>query len=593
MKINSNSILILTVLFLRTVCLHAQSVAFEKTDFKVGDYTIVKSCATYKLNVQSKPENYIPKTYFKKESGNGQSEISYWCLDEKSKKADIYVCSSRKDIDDILSIATRDVDTIQICKYGLIDNVGKLILPVEYSDIYSEYRFEHLGLPVLYLHKAGKVGLYFCNSGLTVPPAYDLITPLLTKNNRMYSEGRYFVIYEKYLAGLMSRNGKVMVDPQYENIMPVRRNILLAGKDRASLVDSNLVEIIGPKYAFINDYDNGIAVVENPNKGTISIKNGDVEHMQEFIDPNHGAFLVNLRGDTLTNEFFQKLTLCNQLIIGLSLRLINGDNQYYTILDRNGKRTTTLSFQQVYSQCKQKVEGCRQGEYIPAILNCDNRDSSLPILGLTDKGWFFISETGALINEKPYLFARKGDYTIIKKTIGADERYAIVTNRGEQLVPFNYSFIVNNGSTYALVDTNYVYYTFDVSTRKLLKLPPDDLGYEPSIKQYQMSKPDIEPLSPLGNSDAVQGFIRKELLKKFPEETYSGEINVNVNTKGIITKVEIVSLKMDNETNRNDIRNELINIASNLPKYSPAWRSKTGRLINCSLTYYIRNTKYR
>ena len=156
-------------------------------------------------------------------------------------------------------------------KFGLIDLNGKNILNQEYENIYPMIGIEKS----IIVENASNKGLV--NSGLSklvIEPKYTNIESL-TKD---YSEG-YIVTDENGKKGIISSDGKVILECEYDNIQNVTGNdmYVVAKDNNNTVINKRLEEIlnIGNKI-IISINNNNLIYTENGRYGIINTNNEDI-----------------------------------------------------------------------------------------------------------------------------------------------------------------------------------------------------------------------------------------------------------------------------------------------------------------------------
>lgn len=246
-------------------------------------------------------------------------------------------------------------------KYGLIDFTGKEVLPANYEDIYTMKGIEK----TLILVKDGKYGLYnSVSKSLFADTIYLSVEPF----GQTYNDG-YIVKSENGKYGLLGAEGKVILEPTYDEIIKVSGNDKYVVKDglKTKLIAKEGTVILESGFDEIKEIDGNNLVIKRANKYGI----------------------INTSGETLIDAAFDYLENC------FSDYYIAKTAGKYGVINLN----KDICIEIKYKEIKYRSD--------IASLICDNEDYTTDIYNRDLK--FVLTGTISKVDtEKGYIRARVG-----------------------------------------------------------------------------------------------------------------------------------------------------------------------------------------
>lgn len=162
-------------------------------------------------------------------------------------------------------------------KYGLIDLNGKIILPIEYSQITGLKGVENS----IIIEKDGKIGLANDNGSIIIEPNYKEIKNL----GDTYKNG-YITINEEGKYGLISTTKKQILESKYDEISQIylKEYYLVKENGKQKLIKSSGETIIEDGFDEIKSItSNGVIYVKDNLYGEMS-ETGEIEIQAKYQD---------------------------------------------------------------------------------------------------------------------------------------------------------------------------------------------------------------------------------------------------------------------------------------------------------------------
>lgn len=218
-------------------------------------------------------------------------------------------------------------------KYGLIDFSGNQVLSPEYDEVSSLKGI----LKTLVIKKDGKCGLFNTSSKtIVVNPIYVSIQPFGTT----YNDG-YVVEDENKMFGLISSDGKVILENKYNEIMKVSGQdkyvvkegikTRLISKDGTTLLESGFDEIIS-----INGEN---LIIKNTGKYGVITQTGEIviDAAYDVIKPCFGDYYI-----VSTNGKYGVINTFKDVLVDIKYEDINYRTDIVSLVCENADYTTDI-----------------------------------------------------------------------------------------------------------------------------------------------------------------------------------------------------------------------------------------------------------
>lgn len=208
--------------------------------------------------------------------------------------------------EDVLKVKKGDL-------YGLIDYSGKLILPIEYSNIEALSGVKNS----IIIRKNDKVGLCDNKGNIIIAPEYKEIRNI----QEDYKNG-YIVINNDNLYGLIDFTKNIILEPKYEEIKPIASSTIFVVKEQGILKAINKDEetLIENKFDDVKEINtDSLIFIKNGKYGIINTK--QEEKVPAEYDDLKYAFgdyyiakkgdkygIINLSNETLLSFDYSKIT---------------------------------------------------------------------------------------------------------------------------------------------------------------------------------------------------------------------------------------------------------------------------------------------
>lgn len=302
-------------------------------------------------------------------------------------------------------------------KYGLIDETGKIVLPIKYDGI---YKFRNNGY--LYFYEENKIGVIDKDGSI-------LVNPIASEHSQIesFSEGIFTISRTMHIDGLngpsgyswygyMNKNGKLIFEPQ-EDIRYAEDfsdGMALVGKGvrdvKYGYINTDGRNIIDFMYDQAFSFKNEIAVVRKGKEGAIINKKGNIiqtfatdrivwvnfkTSVAVFIKDNkYGT--INFLSNKIINPQFDELSICNT----------EKDNEYLLAFKQKGKYGYMDMFGNILAKAQfDNVYGFNNGA---ALVEINNKygviDSKGKILAMPTNKYKIIWENGIGVFQKDKLY---------------------------------------------------------------------------------------------------------------------------------------------------------------------------------------------
>ncbi len=297
---------------------------------------------------------------------------------------------------------------------GYIDSLGNEIIPIKYywgSDFHKNFaavNFEkrskcdnHYHIYPYNTHKPTK--LYNLNSKRYYPRDYSIVS--YTNYSTSFSKSpniiksKLLVLYDCDKIGFIHRNGKILVEPKYNDINVISETIIAVKKDTLwGFIDTLGNEISEFKYQHVGMYSNGFITIKNNGKWGV-------------IDTNYN-YIVKPIYDKIEIEG-NCIKVSNKSGVGV----IN--NKEKTVIPLTNK-----------------------------IIFCSN--GMIYIKNKTKWGIFDIYGNAIYDYQLSFIPKRINDVLVVIK----DGKYGIIDLKGKIVLPFKYDKIKTDGKKYYFTKTN-------------------------------------------------------------------------------------------------------------------------------------------
>lgn len=364
-------------------------------------------------------------------------------------------------------------------KYGLLDDMGRQILPCEYDWIY-DWRFYYKDMPTngrWWAHKDGKKILLDKNGKIIEPSAYGYLYKFQDNGLARFEKD------DKW--GVTDRRGKVIVECKYMKIDEYSNGlarVYLEGRNimhkHCGMVDESGREVIpciyDDRFYFGED---GFAKVQKDGKyGFIDRKGNEVipcVYDNVNRNPNDGFYRLVRNGYVeICDKFGNEIMQPSQYLVG---DIIKGYAQVYHkrkqgLIDINGKMIVPLE----YYNALQFTGGyimVQDEQYITHVYDFNGRKYFSTKYNLSDGFTMFLKS--AVTSEPAKLF-------VAYEWVGDFRRYGCLNLQGHTVVPFKYDGIHRfdkeiNG--YAKVEMNHRFGFINSDGVQVLPCEYDDISF--------------------------------------------------------------------------------------------------------------------
>ena len=217
---------------------------------------------------------------------------------------------------------------------GLINMKGEIVLPLDYQYIWS-LRISASPVPDrLFVEKDGKLGMLNADLTELLPPVYDQIDyyDMIGTDFKVIKAGKY---------GAIDQNGKVLVEPQFDEIRPIHDSMYigLVYHDSATLQKLELRDHWNWGYK-VKD----CIVLDKDFRIVTELK--DYEYIyywgiSQFIVKKDGEFgVLNNKGEVVIPLEYEQIS-------GLNGYYASGKKDRYGLIDTDGKVVLPIEFTRV------------------------------------------------------------------------------------------------------------------------------------------------------------------------------------------------------------------------------------------------------
>lgn len=325
-------------------------------DFKNGVAVVFKNCIL--RDDYSVCESYLINT-------KGQNVLPKDCIIERSFPEENYSV----------------VRNLKTQKLGVVDNQGKIIVPLEFSDVGNyEGPFDWIEVSKVNRDQYEMSGFYDRNGKKMTEPIYDICGMHIDETN---AKSETFICIERQNGegrGALDKNGKAVLPPDFEavdfadgvfKVSKLDRKAEIGGVYNLSCgylnVDGSV--LIPLKYKSCSRFSEGLATVSDGNSFKIINKKNEIvkdlgnsfesvslfSHGVSNVGKNGKQGLINIKGEITVPLIYDYIYHYNNVI-----QVRNGEK--YGVIDAAGKIIVPLIYEDAsLSRCNDKVYG-KNGE---------------------------------------------------------------------------------------------------------------------------------------------------------------------------------------------------------------------------------------
>jgi hypothetical protein len=219
-------------------------------------------------------------------------------------------------------------------KSGMLNSRGKIILPVEFENIYTQYRADSVA--VFFVKKNERWGVADTNGKIVIPISHDKAEMIHLLPNGS------FIVHSDSLTTLLEENGKALFSSRY-NLYPNGNSgfFNFSMEKKWGLLDRTGKIIAPANYNYIKQFTNGKAVFSKDNKmGFLDLNGkelsdpglfdgiGQLEQTEYYKEQTGGSYPRKVRRDVYTCELNGRrgLIVDKKLIIPCIYKWVRPDN---------------------------------------------------------------------------------------------------------------------------------------------------------------------------------------------------------------------------------------------------------------------------
>lgn len=300
--------------------------------------------------------------------------------------------------------------------YGLIDYTGKLVLPVEYSNIETLQGVKNS----IIIKKDDKVGLCDNKGNIIINPEYKEIKNI----GEDYKNG-YIVINSDNLYGLIDFTKNTILEPKYEEIKPVASSTIFIVKEDGKLkaINKDKETLIENKFDDVKEINtDSLIFIRNGKYGIINVKQEEkVQAEYDDLKYAFGDYYIAKKGDK------------------------------YGIIDSSNKTVLSFDYSKInYRKSAGFIEAEKEGNTVTEILN-DKLEKKLEgIITDVNEGKAYIR---VRINDEykyyNFKFEEIKPQDVLESTIFLDKKdgkYGYIDKEGKVVVDYIYEDALEQNS---------------------------------------------------------------------------------------------------------------------------------------------------
>jgi len=380
----------------------------------------------------------IVDTYVNDET---KSNIKYGCIDTVGNIIIPLIYDDLSDFHEDISIVESNN------KFGLIDKTGKLRTQLRFDRL--EYSYSH-GTYSFELNN--KKGLLDMNGNLLTQTLFDYINNDAPDN--IFDNNLILVGLNHKYGCIDIQSGKIVIPLIYGSISSFHEGIAVVEPFRFDWATTKLYvengcidkdgKVVIPFQQYqIGNFSEGLASVSDGElKGFINITgevvipfkyidvqdfNGGLAVVRSLIDESGNCGAINKMGKVVIPLKYNNIHLCKDGIIGVEL------NEKWGFLDRTGKELTPL----IYDRISKTHDYCNG-----FTMTLNNKEG-------------FIDNTGKILI--PIQYDRINEFEDNVTIVSLNEKYGVINNYGKSLTKIEYDFITDFKKGVAVVRLNNKY----------------------------------------------------------------------------------------------------------------------------------------
>jgi len=231
-------------------------------------------------------------------------------------------------------------------KWGVVDSLNKILVSFRYDDVRG---FSKMNSYLFEVESQKKRGICNSQSKEIVPVKYTSI-----KEHRMQDKTVLEAISDKNLDGVMDKNGKVILESEYENLYALGNRLYLTGSTNKSIINLQGDTIITDLQQAFRLANNRIRILRNNYYG--------------FID-TLGKVIINPEFTQIKDFHYDRAVFIQKEVKKL-FGLIKKTNQYGCI-DFDGRKVIGPNFDQISDFVNGKAIARKKNKY--SLINKDGK----------------------------------------------------------------------------------------------------------------------------------------------------------------------------------------------------------------------------